>query len=213
VQPLISAVGHTHLDVGWLWRVMHTRDKTGRSFATVLNLMTEYPDFVFMYNQSVLFNFLKTDYPEIWERLKKRGQVRPVRDRRRHVGGARRQHRFGRVAGAADPARPAVPYRRVRGDAQMRLAARYLRLFGQPAAGDGPLRPRVLHHLQALWNDTDRHPWDTFFWKGIDGTVTKAQLITAQAFDSERIFTTYNSDLSVSESDGRLEALRAQGGQ
>jgi alpha-mannosidase len=32
----VSAVGHTHLDVGWLWRVLHTRDKTGRSFATVL---------------------------------------------------------------------------------------------------------------------------------------------------------------------------------
>src|SRR5690606_14528694 len=64
VQPTISAVGHTHLDVGWLWRVTHTRDKTGRSFATVLKLMSEYPGFVFMYNQSVLFNFLKTDYPE-----------------------------------------------------------------------------------------------------------------------------------------------------
>ena len=71
-QPTISAVGHTHLDVGWLWRVMHTRDKTGRSFATVLELMEEYPDFVFMYNQSVLFNFLKTDYPELWARLKER---------------------------------------------------------------------------------------------------------------------------------------------
>ncbi len=64
----ISAVGHTHLDVGWLWRVIHTRDKTGRSFATVLNLMAEYPDFIFMYNQSVLFDFLKSDYPEIWAR-------------------------------------------------------------------------------------------------------------------------------------------------
>src|SRR5690606_34522860 len=49
------------------------------------------------------------------------------------------------------------------------------------------------------WNDTDRHPYDTFWWKGIDGTATKAQLITAQKFDSNRIFTTYNSDLSVSE--------------
>jgi alpha-mannosidase len=49
------------------------------------------------------------------------------------------------------------------------------------------------------WNDTDRHPYDTFFWRGIDGTRTKAQLITAQRFESEAIYTTYNSDLSVSE--------------
>ncbi|RYE54141.1 MAG: alpha-mannosidase, partial [Hyphomicrobiales bacterium] len=52
------------------------------------------------------------------------------------------------------------------------------------------------------WNDTDRHPYDTFFWRGIDGTVTKAQLITAQRYDSEQIFTTYNGDLSVSETMG-----------
>ncbi len=49
------------------------------------------------------------------------------------------------------------------------------------------------------WNDTDRHPYDTFFWRGIDGTETKAHLITAQKFESDAIFTTYNSDLSVSE--------------
>src|SRR5690606_7374504 len=72
VQPQITAVGSTHLDVGWLWRIMHTRDKTGRSFATVLNLMAEYPQFIFMYNQSVLFDFLKQDYPEIWEQLLER---------------------------------------------------------------------------------------------------------------------------------------------
>lgn len=49
------------------------------------------------------------------------------------------------------------------------------------------------------WNDTDRHPYDTFFWRGIDGTATKAQLLTAQRFEDDAIFTTYNSDLSVSE--------------
>ncbi len=31
VQPQVTAVGSTHLDVGWLWRVIHTRDKTARS--------------------------------------------------------------------------------------------------------------------------------------------------------------------------------------
>ncbi|WDR03302.1 hypothetical protein PSQ19_03870 [Devosia algicola] len=52
------------------------------------------------------------------------------------------------------------------------------------------------------WNDTDRHPYDTFFWRGIDGTTTKAQLITAQRFENDQIYTTYNSDLSVSETMG-----------
>ncbi|MDR2686673.1 MAG: hypothetical protein LBB75_02895, partial [Oscillospiraceae bacterium] len=29
-------VGHTHIDVAWLWRLRQTRDKAGRSFGTVL---------------------------------------------------------------------------------------------------------------------------------------------------------------------------------
>lgn len=45
--------------------MMHTRDKTARSFATVLNLMKEYPEFIFMYNQLVLFDCLKQDYLEL----------------------------------------------------------------------------------------------------------------------------------------------------
>lgn len=28
----VSAVGHTHIDVAWLWRLTHTREKAARSF-------------------------------------------------------------------------------------------------------------------------------------------------------------------------------------
>jgi alpha-mannosidase len=84
-------------------------------------------------------------------------------------------------------------------DPEDRLAARHLRLFGQHAADPGKVGLEYFVTSKLSWNDTDRHPYDTFFWRGIDGTSTKAQLITAQKFDSERIFTTYNSDLSVSE--------------
>ena len=44
MEATVSAVGHTHIDVAWLWRLRQTRDKTSRSFATVLKLMEEYPD-------------------------------------------------------------------------------------------------------------------------------------------------------------------------
>ena len=34
----IRCVGHTHIDVAWLWRLNHTREKAMRSFSTVLHL-------------------------------------------------------------------------------------------------------------------------------------------------------------------------------
>ena len=48
-------------------------------------------------------------------------------------------------------------------------------------------------------NDTDRHPYDSFFWRGIDGTKVKSQLITAQATEAEHQKTIYNSKFTVSD--------------
>jgi len=198
-QPTISAVGHTHLDVGWLWRVMHTRDKTGRSFATVLNLMTEYPGFVFMYNQSVLFNFLKTDYPEIWARL-----VEKVKSGQFEIEGAMWVEPDANIVSGESMVRQIMRGRRFHIE-NFGVTPKTVWLpdtFGYSANMPQILTRSGVEYFvtsKLSWNDTDRHPYDTFWWKGIDGTNTKAQLITAQKFDSDRIFTTYNSDLSVSE--------------
>jgi len=202
VQPQITAVGSTHLDVGWLWRVMHTRDKTGRSFATVLNLMEEYPQFVFMYNQSVLFDFLKRDYPEIWDRMMAR-----IKSGQFEIEGAMWVEPDVNIASGESLVRQIMRGRRF-----------HLEHFGvdpktvwlPDTFGYSANLPQIMDKSglkyfvtsKLSWNDTDRHPYDTFFWRGIDGTTTKAQLITAQKYDSEQIFTTYNGDLSVSETMG-----------
>ena len=199
VQPTISAVGHTHLDVGWLWRVMHTRDKTGRSFATVLSLMAEYPDFVFMYNQSVLFDFLKRDYPELWE-----GVVARQKTGQFEIEGAMWVEPDANIVSGESMVRQIMRGRRFHIE-HFGVTPKTVWLpdtFGYSANMPQILERSGLEYFvtsKLSWNDTDRHPYDTFFWRGIDGTRTKAQLITAQRFESDRIFTTYNSDLSVSE--------------
>ncbi|MBO5460200.1 MAG: alpha-mannosidase, partial [Ruminococcus sp.] len=35
----VNVVGHTHIDVAWLWRLKHTREKVQRTFSTVLRMM------------------------------------------------------------------------------------------------------------------------------------------------------------------------------
>ena len=201
-QPQVTAVGSTHLDVGWLWRVLHTRDKTARSFATVLNLMEEYPEFIFMYNQSVLFDFLKKDYPEIWERM-----LRKVKSGQFEIEGAMWVEPDVNIVSGESLVRQIMRGRRF-----------HLEHFGvdpktvwlPDTFGYSANLPQIMDKSglkyfvtsKLSWNDTDRHPYDSFHWRGIDGTVTKAQLITAQKYDSEQIFTTYNGDLSVSETMG-----------
>jgi alpha-mannosidase len=199
VQPTISAVGHTHLDVGWLWRVLHTRDKTGRSFATVLSLMAEYPDFVFMYNQAVLFHFLKSDYPEIWEGVKAK-----VKSGQFEIEGAMWVEPDANIVSGESMVRQIMHGMRFHRE-EFGATPKCVWLpdtFGYSANMPQILEKSGLDYFvtsKLSWNDTDRHPYDTFFWRGIDGTDTKAQLITAQRYESDAIYTTYNSDLSVSE--------------
>lgn len=68
----IHCVGHTHIDVAWLWRLRHTREKAVRSFSTVLRLMEENEDFVFLQTQPQLYAFIKEDMPELYKRIQEK---------------------------------------------------------------------------------------------------------------------------------------------
>ena len=71
-EVIATCIGHTHIDVAWWWTVAQTREKTARSFSTVLKLMEEYPSYRFMSSQAQLYDFLKERYPEQFERVRER---------------------------------------------------------------------------------------------------------------------------------------------
>jgi alpha-mannosidase len=199
VQPTITAFGHTHVDIAWLWRVLHTREKGGRSFATALTMMQEYPQFIFMYNQAVLYHFIKQDYPVLWEGIKaavKRGQL--------DIEGAMWVEPDANIVSGESMVRQIMMGRKFH---QTEFGVTPTCVWLPDTFGYSANMPQILEKSglgyfltsKLSWNDTDRHPYDTFFWRGIDGTETKAHLITAQEFESDEIFTTYNSDMSVSQ--------------
>ena len=72
----VYATGHTHIDVSWLWRLKHTREKAQRSFATVLRLMEEYPEYHFLQTQPQLYKFLKSGF-SISPRMSSNTYIRP----------------------------------------------------------------------------------------------------------------------------------------
>ena len=71
----VHAVGHTHIDVAWLWRLKHTREKVQRSFSTVLRLMEQYDEYVFLQTQPQLYQFVKEDCPEMYEKIREKVSV------------------------------------------------------------------------------------------------------------------------------------------
>ena len=199
LQPMISAFGHTHLDVAWLWQVKHVRDKTARSFATALTLMDEFPEFVFMYNQPVLFSYLKQDYPELWERVKEK-----VRAGQFEIDGAMWVEPDVNISSGESLVRQIMHGQQFHMN-EFGVTPKCVWLpdtFGYSAALPQILARSGIEFFvtsKLSWNDTDRHPYDSFFWRGIDGTKVKSQLITAQATEAEHQKTIYNSKFTVSD--------------
>ncbi len=71
-KETVYCVGHTHIDVAWLWTLAVTEDKAVRSFSTVLELMKQYPEYIFMSSQPQLYKYVKKHAPEVYEEIQKR---------------------------------------------------------------------------------------------------------------------------------------------
>jgi len=67
----VTAVGHAHIDTGWLWPVKETIRKCARTFSTQLSLIDRYPEYIFGASQPQHYQFVKDYYPKIYEGIKK----------------------------------------------------------------------------------------------------------------------------------------------
>lgn len=66
----IDLIGHCHIDTVWMWRLAETRRKAGRTFATMLRYLDEFPEYTFLQSAPVLYEFCREDYPALYARLK-----------------------------------------------------------------------------------------------------------------------------------------------
>lgn len=64
--------GHSHIDVAWLWTVKESERKAVRTFANTLDLMDENPDFIFAQSQAVLYDMVKKNAPDVFNRIKEK---------------------------------------------------------------------------------------------------------------------------------------------
>ena len=76
--PLMWLLGQSHIDLAWLWPEEETWHKVGRTYANQLALMEEYPEYKFLLCEPKLLDMLRTQHPELWQRVKDayaRGQI------------------------------------------------------------------------------------------------------------------------------------------
>ena len=73
-QHNLSAVGHAHIDTAWLWPLAETQRKCYRTFASAVRYMEDYPDYIFACSQAQQWEWIKTQHPDLWEKLKARAK-------------------------------------------------------------------------------------------------------------------------------------------
>lgn len=192
-------VGHTHIDVAWLWTLTQTREKTARSFSTVLNLMKEYPEYIFMSSQPQLYKFIKTDHPEIYEEIKKR-----ISEGRWEPEGAMWLEADCNISSGESLVRQ-VLFGTGFFEKEFNVKNQILWLpdvFGYSAALPQILKKSGIDYFMTTkisWNEYNKLPYDTFMWKGLDGTEILTHFITTQNYDAKGHSTTYNGALTPNE--------------
>ncbi len=168
----LVAAGHAHIDVAWLWTLGQTRRKAGRTFHTVLRLMEQFPAYQFTQSQPQLYDFVRQDYPALFEEIKTR------------VAGGRWEALGGMwVEADCNLSGPESLAR------QFLLGRTFFREhFGEGADSPVLWLPDVFGYAWALpqlirqagleyfftikigWNQYNRLPYDSFWWQGLDGT-------------------------------------------
>ena len=68
----ISLDGNAHIDSAWLWPWTETVDVVRRTFSTALQLMDEYPGYVFTQSAAVYNDWMADKYPDINDEIAKR---------------------------------------------------------------------------------------------------------------------------------------------
>jgi alpha-mannosidase len=190
----LTATGHAHIDVAWLWTLDQTRQKAARTFHTVVRLMEQFSGYHFTQSQPQLYEFIRQDFPELFESIRER-----IAEGRWEAIGGMWVEADCNLSGAESLAR------------QFLLGRSYFRQhFGAEAESPVLWLPDVFGYAWALpqlikqagldyfftiklgWNQYNRPPYDSFWWQGLDGTRVLTHFSTAPESGSAYA-STYNA--------------------
>lgn len=194
----VNVVGHTHIDVAWLWRLKHTREKAMRSFATVLKLMDEFDEYIFLQSQPQLYQYIKNDCPEIYEKMKER-----IAEGRWEADGGMWLEADCNISSGEALTRQFLYGMRL---LQQEFGHKCEYLWLPDVFGYSWALPQILKGVgidtfmttKISWNQFNTMPHDLFKWRGIDGSEVMTYFITTpevgRALDDR--FSTYNGMVS-----------------
>jgi len=175
---IVNCIGHTHIDVAWMWTLDQTKEKVERSFSTMLSLMDEYPEYKFMSSQPQLYAYLKERNPKLYERVKE-----AVQKGRWEAEGAMWLEADCNLTSGESLVRQIVHGKKF---FQEEFGKECTIVWEPDVFGYSAALPQIMKKsgldtfvtTKIGWNDTNRMPYDSFIWQGLDGSQVFAFFIS-----------------------------------
>lgn len=181
----VSAIGHGHLDLVWLWPLRETIRKAGRTFSSALHYMKEYPEYRFAASQPQLYQLVKEHYPELY-----RGVKKAVKEGRWEPLGAMWVEPDCNIPAGESLVRQIYYGKRF-----------FMEEFGidvdnlwlPDTFGFSPVLPQLMRKSgvryfmsqKMSWSKTNTFPHHTFEWVGIDGSRVLAHFLPSNTMNSK----------------------------
>ncbi|MDE6614691.1 MAG: alpha-mannosidase, partial [Clostridia bacterium] len=190
-------IGHAHIDLAWLWPLRETKRKVARTFANQLRNLAIYDGYYFAESQPQMFVWLKEEYPELFERVKKY-----VLDGRIELQGGMWVESDCNLSGGESWVRQCLYGQKFWKD-EFDFKSRMCWLpdvFGFPASLPQVLKKSGMDYFMTIKptsNDFNRFPYRTFNWVGIDGTSLLSHMEPLGDYNAG------NSPLAIKKSEDR----------
>ena len=189
--PFAGLIGHSHMDTAWLWHKGETLKKCARTYANELNLMAQYPEYTFIQSSAYHGDMIRRHYPQLFARI----QQAVAAGRYEPNGGVWIECDCNITSGES----------MIR---QFLWGQRFTRkYFGYTSNcfwlpdtfGYSASIPQIMKGCgvdyflttKMAWNDTTTFPYDTFLWKGIDGTKVFTHLNKTHVWPDPKTLTDY----------------------
>ncbi len=208
VPPLpetVTGVGHSHIDVAWLWPLSRTREKSAHTFSTVLDLMERYPDYKFVQSQAQLYEYIKQDEPGLYKKIKQK-----IKNGQWEAEGGMWVEADCNLTSGESLVRQFLYGQRFFED---ELGVKCKTLWLPDVFGYSWALPQILKGAEIenfvtskiSWNQYNQMPFDLFRWRGMDGSEVLTSFLTAPC---HQWFYTYNGLMEPGEIKGTWQNFK-----
>lgn len=181
--PVFYAIGHSHLDLEWLWTRQETRRKTARTLGNQLQLMKDYENYKYIQSQPWILETVKNEYPDLYKEVKK-----AVKDGKIIAEGGMWVEADTNIPSGESLIRQFVYGKKfIRDEFGSDSTILWLPdIFGVSGAMPQIMKGcGVKYFMNAkitwLYNGGDEIPHSNFLWQGIDGTEVLSHIIQEYA--------------------------------